>query len=34
VGSDVFAGRAGEPGGAKLDTAEWDEAIKAFDEFK
>ena len=32
VGGDVFAGREGEPGAAKLDATEFDEAIKAFDD--
>ena len=34
VGAEVFVGRADEPGAARLDTTEWDEALKAFDEFK
>ena len=34
VGTDVFARRADEPGAAKLDAAEWDAALKAFDELK
>jgi len=31
-GSDVFAGRPGEPGAAKADKADFDEATKSFDE--
>jgi len=31
-GSDVFAGRPGEPGAAKADKADLDEATKSFDE--
>jgi hypothetical protein len=31
-GSDVFAGRPGEPGAAKADTADFTEAIKSLDE--
>jgi Domain of unknown function (DUF4340) len=34
VGADVFAGRADEPGAAKLDAAEFDETLKALDAFK
>ena len=34
VGTDVFVGRADEPGAAKLDTTEWDGALKALDEVK
>ena len=34
VGSDVFATRAGEPGGAKIDAARFDEAMKALDAVK
>jgi hypothetical protein len=34
VGADVFAGRNDEPGAAKLDATEWDETLKALDEFK
>jgi hypothetical protein len=34
VGSDVFAGRGDEPGAATLDAAEFDEALKAFDELE
>jgi len=32
VGADVYASRPGEPGAAKLDAADFDEAIKALDE--
>ena len=31
-GSDVFAARPGEPGAAKADTADFNEAVKSFDE--
>ena len=34
VGAEVFAGRADEPGAAKLDAAEFDETLKALDAFK
>ena len=34
VGTDVFAGRPDEPGAAKLDTAEFDGALKDLDAFK
>lgn len=34
VGTEVFAGRADEPGAAKADAAAFDEALKAFDELK
>ena len=34
VGGDVFAGRPDEPGAAKLDTAEFDGALKDLDAFK
>jgi hypothetical protein len=34
VGAEVFAGRADEPGAAKLDATEFDETLKALDEFK
>jgi len=34
VGTDVFAVREGEPGGAKVDTARFDEALKALDAVK
>jgi hypothetical protein len=34
AGADVFAGREGEPGAGRLDAAEFDEAIKAFDDLK
>ena len=34
VGSDVFAGRPDEPGAAKLDTAEFEGALKDLDAFK
>ena len=34
VGSDVFAARAGESGGAKIDAARFDEAMKALDAVK
>jgi hypothetical protein len=34
VGSDVFATRAGESGGAKIDAARFDEAMKALDAVK
>jgi hypothetical protein len=34
TGTEVFAGRTGEPGSAKLDTAPFDEAIKALDSLK
>jgi hypothetical protein len=34
VGADVFAVRAGEPGGAKIDAAKFDEAMKALDAIK
>lgn len=34
VDADVFAGRADEPGAAKLDAREFDETLKALDEFK
>ena len=30
-GSDVFAGRTGEPGAAKADTADFNDVSKAFD---
>lgn len=32
VGADAFAGRADEPGAAKLDAADFDETLKALDE--
>jgi hypothetical protein len=32
--ANVFASRGDEPGAARIDTTEWDEALKAFDEFK
>ena len=31
-GSDVFASRPGEPGAAKADTADFNDAVKSFDE--
>lgn len=34
VGSDVFATRPGEPGGARVDAAKFDEAMKALDAVK
>jgi len=34
AGAEVFAGRADEPGAARLDATEFDEALKALDEFK
>ncbi len=34
AGADVFAGRTDEPGAAKLDATEFDETLKALDEFK
>ena len=34
VGADVFAGRADEPGAAKLDGADFDETLKALDALK
>lgn len=34
VAAEVFAGRADEPGAAKLDATEFDETLKALDEFK
>jgi Domain of unknown function (DUF4340) len=34
VAADVFAGRTDEPGAAKLDATEFDETLKALDEFK
>jgi Domain of unknown function (DUF4340) len=34
VGADVFAGRADEPGAAKLDGTDFDETLKALDAFK
>jgi len=34
AGADVYAGLAGEPGSAKLDVAQFDEAIKALDALK
>ncbi len=34
VGAEVFAGRTDEPGAAKLDATEFDETLKALDEFK
>ena len=34
VGADVFAGRSDEPGAAKLDAKDFDETLKALDEFK
>jgi hypothetical protein len=34
VGSDVFATRAGEPGGARIDAAKFDDAMKALDAVK
>jgi hypothetical protein len=34
VGTDVFAGRTDEPGVAKLDATQFDETLKALDEFK
>ena len=34
VGSDVFAGRPDEPGAAKLDTSEFEGALKDLDAFK
>jgi hypothetical protein len=34
AGSDVYASRVGEPGSARLDTAAFDEAIKALDALK
>jgi hypothetical protein len=34
VGSDVFAAIAGQPGAARLDAAEIDEAVKALDAIK
>lgn len=32
--SDVYAARGGEPGAAKIDQTEWDEAMKALDAMK
>ena len=32
AGTDVFASRPGEPGAAKIDAAEFNEAIKSLDE--
>ena len=34
VGSDVYAAIAGQPGAAKVDTAEFEDAIKALDAVK
>lgn len=34
VGAEVFAGRPDEPGAAKLDATDFDETLKALDEFK
>ncbi len=34
VAAEVFAGRTDEPGAAKLDATEFDETLKALDEFK
>ncbi len=34
VGAEVFAGRSDEPGAAKLDATDFDETLKALDEFK
>jgi hypothetical protein len=34
VGSDVFAGRADQPGAARLESGRFDEALKALDELK
>jgi hypothetical protein len=34
VGADLYAVRAGEPGAAKVDSARFDEALKAFDAIK
>jgi hypothetical protein len=34
VGAEVFAGRSNEPGAAKLDATDFDETLKALDEFK
>lgn len=34
AGADVFAGRADEPGAARLDATDFDETLKALDEFK
>ncbi len=34
AGAEVFAGRADEPGASKLDATEFDETLKALDEFK
>ena len=32
TGSDVYAGRSGEPGSAKVNPTEYDEVIKKLDE--
>ena len=34
VGADVYAAIAGQPGAAKIDTAEFEDAIKALDAIK
>ena len=34
VGAEVFAGRSDEPGAARLDATDFDETLKALDEFK
>jgi hypothetical protein len=34
VGAEVFAGRTDEPGAARLDATDFDETLKALDEFK
>ena len=34
VGAEVFAGRGDEPGAARLDATDFDETLKALDEFK
>jgi hypothetical protein len=34
VGNDVYAGRSGEPGAARVETSAFDEAMKSLDAVK